>query len=204
MITYHDAPSGSTARWPGAVVGPMAADRVAQQRHGRPDAAWPWKMLSPVAAGEIRCYMGPAPPHGGRRRHHPAAHAGLRCTSPSPWHAKRFGGSSNGRTADSDSVNLGSNPSPPASLSGSQWPKRSSERKPIRSSLPKSCRPEGQSEPPKAVTQQRFVALRSAPQGTGDQAATHFAARPCMQLHAGSAHASSSLIDCLGQRLNSN
>ena len=41
---------------------------------------------------------------------HPEPHV----LAASLWAATAFGGSSNGRTADSDSVNLGSNPSPPA------------------------------------------------------------------------------------------
>src|SRR5579859_6292414 len=43
----------------------------------------------------------------------------VRFQSPEPVRSKYTGGSSNGRTADSDSAYLGSNPCPPASILGS-------------------------------------------------------------------------------------
>ena len=54
----------------------------------------------------------------------------------------KFGGSSSGRTADSDSVNLGSNPSPPAtSQANSSLNRHPSPALPFRSRLSERCTP---------------------------------------------------------------
>ena len=65
-----------------------------------------------------------------------------------PRRAAADGGSSNGRTADSDSASLGSNPSPPASLSECfRWSERAGEAQQKTSRFPGLCGTAGLAAP---------------------------------------------------------
>ena len=65
-----------------------------------------------------------------------------------PRRAAADGGSSNGRTANSDSASLGSNPSPPASLSECfRWSERSGEARQKTSRFPGLCGTAGLAAP---------------------------------------------------------